>query len=198
MEACVADAADDFIVFVFNGINLMAKILFVIAKKGFRDVEYFAPKEILENAGYSVKTASNGKAGESAVGSDGGEVEIDINLANADAGDFDTVIFVGGPGALENLDNEESYRLIRETIAKNKILAAICIAPAILAKAGVLKNRKAAIWTSFFDKSAIEILENNGGEFVDEDVVEDGNIITANGPEAAEKFGEKLSKFLSL
>lgn len=168
------------------------KILFVIAKKDFRDVEYFTPKIILENAGYNVETASNGKAGESAVGADGGKVRIDINLANADADYFDAVVFIGGPGALENLDNEESYRLIRETIAKNKLLAAICIAPVILAKAGVLRGKKATVWTSFSDKSAIKILENNGAEFVNEDVIEDGNIITANGPKAAEKFAKAI------
>ena len=139
-------------------IILMAKILFVIAKNGFRDVEYFTPKEILEKAGHSVKTASNGKTGEIANGADEGKVKIDIDISDADADDFDAVVFVGGPGALENLDNEESYRLAREVSAKKKLLAAICIAPAILAKAGVLKNRKATVWTSVSDKSAVEIL----------------------------------------
>ena len=96
----------------------MAKILFVIAKNGFRDVEYFTPKEILEKAGHSVKTASNGKTGEIANGADEGKVKIDIDISDADADDFDAVVFVGGPGALENLDNEESYRLAREVSAK--------------------------------------------------------------------------------
>ena len=173
----------------------MAKILFVIAKNGFRDVEYFTPKEILEKAGHSVKTASNGKTGEIANGADEGKVKIDIDISDADADDFDAVVFVGGPGALENLDNEKSYRLAREVSAKKKLLAAICIAPAILAKAGVLKNRKATVWTSVSDKSAVEILRKNKADFIDEDVVEDGNIITANGPKSAEEFGGKLLKF---
>ena len=173
----------------------MAKVLFVIAKNGFRDVEYFTPKEILENAGHIIKTASNEKSGESAVGADGGETKIDLNINDAKADDFDAVVFVGGPGALENLDNEESYRLAREVSAKKKLLAAICIAPAILAKAGVLENRKATVWTSVSDKSAAEILRKNKAEFIDEDIVEDGNIITANGPKSAEEFGEKLLKF---
>ncbi len=174
----------------------MAKVLFVIAKKDFRDIEYFAPKTILESAGHSVKTASNGKAGEIAVGADGGEAKIDIDIADVNAENFDAVVFVGGPGALENLDNEQSYRLAREISAERKLLAAICVAPVILAKAGVLKNRKATAWTSVSDKSAVEILKSNKAEFVDEDVVGDGNIITANGPKSAEKFGEKLKKSL--
>ncbi|MEK7657578.1 MAG: DJ-1/PfpI family protein [Patescibacteria group bacterium] len=174
----------------------MAKVLFVIAKKDFRDVEYFAPKEILEKAGHKIKTASNGKVGESAFGADGREVKIDIDIIDVDVENFDAVVFVGGPGALENLDNEKSYRLAREVSAKKKLLAAICIAPAILAKAGVLENRKATVWHSVSDKSAVEILRNNKAEFVDESVVKDNNIITANGPKAAEKFGEMIKKSL--
>ncbi len=174
----------------------MAKILFIVAKNGFRDVEYFAPKAILENAGHIVKTASNGKAGELASGADGGETKIDLNINDAKADDFDAVVFVGGPGALENLDNEESYRLARETSAKGKLLAAICVAPVILAKAGVLENRKATVWNSVSDKSAIEIFKNSGVIFVNESVVEDDNIITADGPKSAEEFGKKISSFL--
>ena len=154
----------------------MAKVLFIIAKKGFRDVEYFIPREILEKAGHTITVASNSKAGETAIGADDGEVKIDLNYTKAKIDDFDAVIFIGGPGALENLDNAESYRLIQETVAKDKILGAICIAPAILAKAGVLKN--------------------NSADYIGENVVQDGKIITANGPLAAKEFGEKLLSVL--
>lgn len=170
----------------------MAKVLFIIAKEGFRDREYFIPKLILEDAGFETMAASNAEKGEIAVGADNGKAEIDINIKDAKAGDFDAVVFVGGLGALENLDNEESYRLARETLAKGKILAAICIAPVILAKAGVLENRKATVWTSFSDKSAIEIFKNNKAEFIDKNVVEDDNIITADGPESAEEFAKAI------
>ncbi|MEK7549071.1 MAG: DJ-1/PfpI family protein [Patescibacteria group bacterium] len=158
----------------------MAKVLFVIAKKDFRDIEYFTPKAILENAGYEIVVASNCKTGETAVGVGGGKVKINIELDEVKVGDFDAVVFVGGPGALENLDNSESYRLAQEAVVKNKILAAICIAPVILAKAGVLENKKSTVWDSTSDKSGIKI------------VIQDGKIITANGPQAAQEFGEKL------
>ncbi|MBI5079335.1 DJ-1/PfpI family protein [Candidatus Wolfebacteria bacterium] len=174
----------------------MANVLFVIAKKDFRDIEYFAPKAILEEAGHNVKIVSNGNAGEIAVGADGGKAEIDMNIKDAKAGDFDAVVFVGGPGALENLDNEQSYSLAKEAIAEKKLLAAICIAPVILAKAGVLKNRKATVWVSPSDKSGIEILKNQGAVYVDKYLVQDNDIITADGPKSAEEFGEKLLTFL--
>lgn len=170
----------------------MAHILYVIAKNGFRDEEYFIPREVLEAAGHAIVTASNGEAGVVAVGSHGGEARIDATIADMKAAAFDAVVFAGGPGAAENLDNEESYRLIRETVATGKLLGAMCIAPTILAKAGVLRGKKATVWSSPLDQDPIAILENNGAEYIDAPVVEDSNIITANGPKAAHAFGEAL------
>ncbi|HOK35530.1 MAG TPA: DJ-1/PfpI family protein [Candidatus Pacearchaeota archaeon] len=167
------------------------KALMVIAFKNFKDEEYFVPKEILEKGGVEVKTAST-KLG-TAFGVEGGEANVDFLISEKKLVDkFDAIIFVGGPGCLEDLDNENSYLLAKEAVAKNKLLAAICISPVILAKAGVLRDKKATVWTSPFDKSSIKILEENGAEFIDQKVVRDGKIITANGPVAAEEFGRKI------
>ncbi len=168
----------------------MKKILFIIAKNDFRDEEYFIPKSILEKE-FQIITASNNND-KMALGCLGGEANVNLNYENVNVDDYEAIIFVGGPGALKNLDNEISYKIAQEAIEKNKILCAICIAPTILAKAGVLKNRKATVWHSELDKKPIKVLEENGAVFVGEDVVEDGNIITANGPQAAEKFGNKI------
>lgn len=176
----------------------MAKILFIVAKQDFRDKEYFIPKEILENKGHNIKTASNADIEKEAIGADGGKTKIDLNINEIKVDDFDAVIFIGGPGALENLDNNQSYQIANETIAQNKLLAAICVSPAILAKSGVLNVKKATVWNSLFDKNGIEALKNNGAEFVDKNVVQDGNIITSNGPQAAEEFGEKIADYLSI
>jgi len=175
----------------------MATILYVIAKEGFRDEEYFIPREVLKAAGHTVVTASNEKAGAVAVGSHGGEAHIDVNVADMKATAFDAMAFAGGPGAVAHLDNEQSYRLIRETVAAGKLLGAICIAPTILAKAGALQGKKATVWTSPADKDPIAILENNGAEYIDAPVIGDGNIVTANGPKAARAFGEVLVARLS-
>ena len=91
----------------------MAKVLFVIARKGFRDEEYFIPKEVLIEAGHTIVTASNGSVGENAAGSHGGEARIDVYIGDADTKKYNAVVFAGGQGALENLDNEMSYRIIR-------------------------------------------------------------------------------------
>ncbi|MEA3344083.1 MAG: DJ-1/PfpI family protein, partial [Patescibacteria group bacterium] len=79
-----------------------------------------------------------------------------------------------------------------------KLLGAICIAPAILARAGALKGKKATVWNSAMDKSAIKILESNGAIFQPEPVVVENKIITANGSHAAEEFAETIIKIINL
>ncbi len=173
---------------------LQSKIIIILALRDFRDEEYFVPKDILETAGVKIKTASN-KTG-IAAGADGGEVKIDFLVSELNPADFDAVIFIGGPGCLKNLDNEDSYKVARETIVQNKVLAAICISPAILAKAGILQGKKATVWTSAMDKSAAKILEQNGAIYQDVPLVVDGKIITACGPVAAKEFGEVIVDIL--
>lgn len=171
------------------------KVVMIIAFRDFRDEEYFVSKEVLETAEVQVKTASN-KIGK-AIGADGGEVDVNYLVSELKPSDFDAIIFIGGAGTLTNLDNEDSYRVAKETISQNKILAAICISPVILAKAGVLNGKKATVWSSSFDKSAIEVLEDNGAVFQNEFVVIDGKIITGNGPTASKKFGEAIVGLLT-
>lgn len=175
----------------------MATIAYVIAKNGFRDPEYFVPKGILEAAGHTVVTASNGKAGEFAEGVEGGKAAIEKELRDIHAADYDAVIFAGGPGARENLDNEDSHRLIRATVGEGKLLGAICIAPVMLAHAGVLKGKKAVVWSSADDKEGIDILTECGAEYVDEPVVKADAVITARNPRAAQDFGEALVAYLA-
>jgi len=171
------------------------KVVIILAFKDFRDEEYFVPKEILEAAGAEVKTASN-KMGR-AIGADGGDVEINVLVENLNPAEFDAIIFIGGPGCLENLDNENSYRVARETVSQGKTLASICISPVILAKARVLEGKKATVWSSPLDRGPVKILENNGAIYEDKSVVVDGKIITGNGPGAAEEFGEAIVEALT-
>lgn len=170
------------------------KALFIIAFRDFKDPEYFVPREILEKSGVETKVASD-EAG-IAFGDDGGEVNVDLKLDDVKVSDFDVIIFVGGPGALKHLDNEKSCKIAKEAIAQDKILAAICIAPVILAKAGVLRGKKATLWTNPLDKKGRDILIENGALYDEGPVAQDGKIITANGPAAAEEFGEKLVQVL--
>lgn len=166
------------------------RAVFVIAFRDFRDREYFISREILESEGVEIKTASTSKG--IALGADGGEARVDFLINEANLSDFEGVIFIGGPGTLQYLDNKDSYKIIRETIEQNKILAAICISPVILAKSGVLDGKRATVWASSLDRKPIKILEENGAIYLEEKVVQDGRIITANGPLATEDFAKKI------
>lgn len=162
----------------------------IIAFKDFKDEEYFIPQEIFDNAGARVKVASNELG--VAQGAEGGEVNVDINSSDLNVSEFDAIVFIGGPGTPKNLDNQDSYRIAKDAIAQNKLLCAICIAPAILAKASVLKNKKATVWTSALNKDAQKVLEGNGAIYQKDSIVQDGKIITADGPSVAKEFAEKI------
>lgn len=169
------------------------RILFVVPFNDFRDEEYFVIKDFLKSAGFLIKTVSNqtGKA----KGRDGGEVLINTKISEIKIDDYNVLVFIGGPGCLENLDNEESYNLIRNFYKKNKLICAICISPVILANAGVLEKKRATVWSDSMNKKAINLIKEKGAIFENNSVVIDGKIITANGPSVALEFAQKIKKF---
>ena len=166
------------------------KVAMIIAFTDFKDEEYFVPKEVLEKAGVEITTVSNSKG--TTQGISGGQATVNISLDELRIADYDGIVFIGGPGCLKNLDNRTSYQVAQEVIRQDRVLAAICISPVILAKAGVLKDKKATVWSSALDKGPIKTLQENGAIYQEEDVVIDNKIITANGPTAAEKFGQAI------
>lgn len=169
------------------------KILITVAFKNFNDEEYFVTKEVLEKAGYLIETTSSQKG--IALGTEGGEAIITILPKEIDSQDYTAIVFVGGSGMEKELDNQEFQKLAQEFVKTDKIVAAICIAPALLAKAGILTNKTATVWSTSLDKSAVQILKNNGAIYKDQSVVQDGKIITANGPSVAKEFGETIVNF---
>ncbi len=171
------------------------KVVLVVAFNNYQDKEYNDTKDILEKAGFEIETVSS-SAGE-AKGKLGGKVEIKKTIDEISSfDDFDGIVFIGGPGAGEYSNNQNVHQLIKNAAKKSKIVAAICIAPVILAKAGILKDKKATVWNSVFDNSGIDYLKQGGAIYLKQDVVVDGKIITANGPDAAVKFGEAIVKVL--
>ncbi len=171
------------------------KIAMVVASKDFRDEEYFIPREKFDNKGIKVSVFSDKKG--LITGVSGGEGEADYVLKDFIAEDFDAVSFIGGPGAVKFLDNEEGYEIARTVKKQDILLSAICISPLILAKAGVLQGVRATVWSSSMEKGAIKILKEEGGIYRKESVVQDGKIITAEGPQSAEEFAEKIIESLT-
>lgn len=169
----------------------MKKILLVIASNGFQPIEYSVPKQLLTEAGFVVVTASD-SVGE-AVASDGSKQNVDVLLSEVEAENYDGLYFIGGPGALEHLDNQESNRILNEAMILQKSYGAICISPRILAKANVLTGRRATGWDE--DGELSEIFETNNVEYVRQPVVVDHDVITGNGPAAAREWAEAIMLF---
>ena len=161
----------------------------VVASKNFQDFEYGVPKKIFEEAGYEVVTVSSKKEVTSKLGED---MTVDLLLDEVKEEDYQAVVFVGGGGCKEYFDNKVAHNLANAFEAKKKIVAAICLAPVILGHAGVVKGRKVTC-----HEGGEEKLKKLGFESTREDVVVDGNLITGNGPDAAEKFGIAIVKALS-
>lgn len=171
------------------------KIAMVIAFRDFRDIEYFIPRDTLLGAGAKIVTVSSQKG--MAIGADGGEVQVSLDASEFQAENFDATVFIGGPGMGKKLEDESFQKIAKDTVESDKVLGAICIAPALLAKAGVLEGKKATVWSSPLDKSPIRMLEEGGAEYLAEDVVVDGKIVSASGPAAAKKFAEALIEVLT-
>lgn len=168
------------------------KVLFVVAHEGYQPTEYAEPKKILEDAGFTIITASN-KPG-SATDKDGGSTNVDIVLDEVDAKDYDGIFFIGGPGAMEHLDNKESYRIIKQAAEKHLPMGAICVAPRILAKAGALTRKRATGWDG--DGELAQLYQDYDVIYLAEPVVVEENIVTATGPAAAKTFGQEIMAVL--
>ena len=161
------------------------KVLMVIPPKDFRDAEYNEPRQVIENSGAEVKVASI-QSGTS-VGAEGTVVQIDLTVSEVSVEDFDAVVFVGGPGMAQIVDDESLQVLAKKFYDAGKLTTAICVAPAILAKAGIMSGKQATAWAG-----VKEDLENSGAVYTGEPVTVDGKIITGSGPSAAKEFGEKI------
>jgi protease I len=166
------------------------KVVMVIAKNKFRDEEYLEPRKALESEGAHITVASSSL--DPAVGMLGLTVKPDVLIGGVSEADYDGIVFVGGGGAAEYFDSPVAHGLARSFYDHGKLTSAICIAPATLANAGILKGKKATAFPS--SESA---LRSHGASIVKEDVIADGRIVTAVGPQAARKFGQKLVEVLS-
>ncbi len=171
--------------------GVMAMVLFVVAQNGFRDEEYLKPKAILEKAGYKVVTGSKNLG--VAQGRFGTTAKVDVAISQVEVDDYAGIVFIGGPGAADYFGDPVALNLARKAYQKGKVVGAICIAPGILARAGILSGKKATVFPSELD-----VLKKRGALCQNVPVVVDGKIVTANGPDAADEFGKALVKCLAI
>ena len=168
----------------------MADVVLIISQKNYQPTEFSDTKEQIENSGFTTKVASVSK---NIATADGLIYKPDLAISEINPNNFKALVIIGGPGAPALLKENTLLRLIKEFNSKNKIVAAICFSPVILAETGILKNKKATV---FPNNDLIKRLEQSGAKYTAEDVVKDGNIITGNGPEAAEEFGKTIARAL--
>ena len=168
------------------------KALMIIAKENYHDQEYDISKKVLEGGGVEITTASS----EVGVckGKLGGTTQATVSIAEVNVSEYDAIIFIGGAGARAYQHNVQAHLTAQEAINREKILAAICIAPTILAYAGVLEGKKATVWNE--DQQQQKLLETQGAIYTGEEVTVDSRIVTANGPPAAENFGKMILELL--
>jgi protease I len=163
-------------------------ILMVIAPQDFRDEELLHPKAVFEAEGAVVEVASTST--QVARGMLGAEVEPDLALSAVDPHRYAAIALVGGKGAPTYLwDDHALHALLRIARADGTPLGAICLSPAVLARAGLLRGVRATVYG---DPRAKHELERGGALYVDEHVVSDHGIVTAAGPRDARAFAEAM------
>ena len=170
------------------------RVLFIVASHNFQPVEYRIPKVALIEKGVTVLTASDRP--NMAVSQDMSTIYIDFEVGDVNPEDFDGVFIIGGSGAMECLDNEATYEVVRGANRLGKLVGAICVAPRILAKSGILKGRRATGWDG--DGKLKEIFDEFGVTLNGKNVFADGKIITANGPFSSDGFGERIIRILGV
>lgn len=176
--------------FVFGAASLSyaqagKKAVFVIAEKNFQDDEFSKPRGILTAAGISVTVASTTL--KEAKGTNGARVKPDVLLKDVKAAEYDAVVFIGGPGAQQYLDDHVAHALAGDAVAQKKIVGAICLAPVILANAGLLTGKKATCFPTLSEEMRQSFVAYTG-----KPVEKEGSIITADGPQSAAEFGKEL------
>ncbi|OGJ49154.1 hypothetical protein A2335_02390 [Candidatus Peregrinibacteria bacterium RIFOXYB2_FULL_32_7] len=164
------------------------KILSFIAPQDYQDQEYGDSKMVLEANGHVVITASTAY---DVTGKFGSKTKVDVLLNEVEEKNYSAIIFIGGPGIYDYFDNQLCQKLAKEFYNAGKLTCAICAGPSVLANAGILSGKKATCF-----ESEIENLKIKGANYTGNDVEIDGNIITANGPHSAIKFGEAITEIL--
>lgn len=172
----------------------MPRVLVPLAS-GFEELEAVTIIDLLRRANIPVIIATLSNDGDESIeGSHGVFMLADSSLQDAiDKDDFDTVVLPGGlPGADHLRDDPRIIELLQRTADKGGITAAICAAPQVLARSGLLEERRA---TSY--PGVLEGLNLDSTEITGETVTIDGNIITSKGPGTAMDFTLTLIELLT-
>lgn len=162
----------------------MVKVLVIFAD-GFEEIEAFAVVDILRRAGIDVTNV--GIVSTVVEGAHGIKFIADKRLSEINHESYEMLVLPGGPAYKTLMNNQQLLNMIKEFNEKNKYIAAICAAPVVLSKAGILDNRLAVVYPG---------LEKEIPKVRDAKLIVDKNIITAKGPGVAMLFAFKLVEIL--
>ncbi len=159
-------------------------MILILLCDGFEEIEALTPLDLMRRAGLDVKTV--GVNSKIAVGSHNIPVVCDLSPSEVRLDEVSAVILPGGMPGASNLDESEFTDLVLDAVKKNGgRIAAICAAPFILGKRGLLRGKSATCYPGFE-----QYLE--GANVTGAPVVTDGNITTARGMGVALDFAKEL------
>jgi protease I len=168
----------------------MSKKIAIIATDGYEDLELHYPRIRLHEAGYETELLS--LTTNTIVGKHGYPIKPDLSIQDADPDDYAGVIL---PGGSKNPDHLRRYDAVLEFVhqmdSDAKLIGAICHAGWVLISAKVVEGRKA---TSYF--AIKDDMINAGVDFIDQEVVIDGNLITSRTPDDLPAFMKAVLEFL--
>jgi protease I len=170
--------------------QMAQSVLMIIAPKNFRDEEFKEPYDLFTSTGIEVTVASTDT--HPAQGMLGMVVKPDITLERVNPHEYDALIIVGGSGCTDLWDDTTLHTIVQTFNRSKKTIAAICLAPVVLGKAGILKDITATVYPTAKDE-----LGACGAHYIDSDVEVDGNIITCSGPQAAKDFATAILRAVS-
>lgn len=161
-------------------------MILLLLADGFEEIEALTPLDVLRRLGADVKTA--GISGNFVTGSHGITVKADILPEEVNLDEIEHIILPGGmPGSI-NLDaSPYTDAFINAALSRGGKIGAICAAPLVLGRRGLLKNKEAVCYPGFE-------AELKGAVISEKSVVTDGNITTAKGMGAALAFSKRLAK----
>lgn len=164
----------------------MKKVLVPLAH-GVEELEFIAITDVLRRAGCEVDVAAIDDM--QVIAANKAKLHGDINFSSVTIELYDALVIPGGSLGAENFSKHEPLiHAISKMISANKLVAAICASPAlVLAKNGFLDDRKATCYPS---------LKSHVKNYVDKGVVNDGNVITGQGPGFAVAFALQIASYL--
>ncbi|MCH1867260.1 type 1 glutamine amidotransferase domain-containing protein [Nocardioides sp. CFH 31398] len=175
--------------------DLTGKRIAIIATSHFEEAELVQPRDELRKLGAEVKVYSTSTDPIQAVEGDTDptqKVEVDGTFADVDVASVDAVVVPGGTVNADTIRTDETaQKIVQDATAAGKPLAVICHAPWLLVSAGLAKGRRLTSYSSLVDD-----LRNAGAEWVDEEVVVDGTLITSRNPNDIPAFIDAISRSL--